>query len=298
MTLHTTPIPLTSTLSSSRGAVGDTWWGRKFLETVIRSNDYNRLNSGKSYARSGRVQWIEASPCSVEAKVAGSYIYAVRIRFTPLSDESWRKFYAAIAGEVSFVAQLMAGHVPETMERLLVRQGISIFPAVDPKSPGCNCPDRGDPCKHKAAVYFLIAENIDKDPFLIFLFLGKTREVFLSELRQARMGLAGEPGDARPVRRRSGQAGQDPAYYRMNSEVSRILTDLKQMPVVNESVLKGYLQERLGRCPSTLGETNLGTIIGELYPRAAKIAARWAEQMQGWSSDTCDTQAEKDNGSL
>jgi len=32
----------------------------------------------------------------------------------------------------------------------------------------CTCPDTANPCKHIAAVYYLLAESFDENPFLIF----------------------------------------------------------------------------------------------------------------------------------
>jgi len=274
MTLHAAPVPLTSLLSSQRGGVGETWWGRKFLEVVMKSNDYIRLNAGKSYARNGQVQWIEASPCSVEAKVSGSYVYAVRIRFTPLSDDAWKKMLSIISDEASFAARLMAGSVPEAMERRLAKQGLSLFPRVEPKSKGCNCPDKGSPCKHEAAIYFLLAENIDKDPFLLFLLHGKTKEEVLSGLREARVTQPG-PSDSKEVAILPPVPSD--SYYRMGAALPEVGTFHGQIPGDHE--MKKALYDQLGKCPVPLGDANLGAVIAELYPRAAWVATRWTKEM-------------------
>jgi len=274
MTLHAAPVPLTSLLSSQRGGVGETWWGRKFLEVVMKSNDYIRINAGKSYARNGQVQWIEASPCSVEAKVSGSYIYAVRIRFTPLSDDAWKKMLSIISDEASFAARLMAGSVPEAMERRLSKQGLSLFPRVEPKSKGCNCPDKGSPCKHEAAIYFLLAENIDKDPFLLFLLHGKTKEEVLSGLREAR---ATQPGSSDSKDTAILPPVPSDSYYRMGGSLPEVYPTPTRVPGDHE--MKKALYDQLGKCPVPLGDANLGEVIAELYPRAAWIAARWAKEM-------------------
>ncbi|WP_319538315.1 hypothetical protein [uncultured Methanospirillum sp.] len=274
MTLHAAPVPLTSLLSSQRGGVGETWWGRRFLEVVMKSNDYIRLNAGKSYARNGQVQWIEASPCSVEAKVSGSYVYAVRIRFTPLSDDAWKKMLSIISDEASFAARLMAGSVPEAMERRLAKQGLSLFPRVEPKSKGCNCPDKGSPCKHEAAIYFLLAENIDKDPFLLFLLHGKTKEEVLSGLREARVTSPGS-SDSKEVSVLPPVPSD--SYYRMGAALPEVGTIPGQIPGDHE--MKKALYDQLGKCPVPLGDANLGAVIAELYPRAAWVAARWTKEM-------------------
>lgn len=280
MPLHTAPIPLTPILSSQRGSVGDTWWGRKFLEVMLKSNDYIRLNAGKSYARNGQVQWIEASPCSVEAKVSGSYIYAVRIRFLPISDESWKKMRALISDEASFAARLMAGSVPEAMERRLAKERLSLFPKVDPKSKGCNCPDRGSPCKHEAAIYFLLAENIDKDPFLLFLLFGKTKEEVLSGLREAR---SVQPEVSEKPEVSVLNSGSSDSYYCMGASLPDICP-FSSIP--DEQSMKKALFDQLGKCPVPLGDASLGAVIAELYPRAAKVASRWALQMKSEDPDS------------
>ncbi|MDD1728830.1 MAG: hypothetical protein LUQ50_07155 [Methanospirillum sp.] len=292
MTSHTAPMPLTCILTSQRGAVGETWWGRKFLELMVHSNDYIRLNSGKSYARNGQVQWMEASPCSVEAKVSGSYIYAVRIRFTPLSEKSWNQLFEVIADEASFAARLMAGSVPEGMERRLSKKGLSLFPKVEPKSKGCNCPDRGNPCKHEAAIFFLLTENIDKDPFLLFLLLGKTREEVLAGLRNARTAdqdISVDKGNVKP------DPVQSCSYYRIAGDIHGPLANLPDIQVPDEAFLSTYLQKQLGKCPISLGDAGLGTILAELYPRAATVATRWVRQM-GTNPNDPGSGDERDHG--
>ena len=41
---------------------------------------------------------------------------------------------------------------------------------------GCSCPDWSNPCKHIAAVYYLVGEEFDHDPFLIFKLRGVERD--------------------------------------------------------------------------------------------------------------------------
>ena len=43
----------------------------------------------------------------------------------------------------------------------------------------CSCPDWSNPCKRIAAVYLLLGEECDRDPFLIFRMRGMDREDLL-----------------------------------------------------------------------------------------------------------------------
>ena len=49
----------------------------------------------------------------------------------------------------------------------------------------CSCPDWANPCKHVAAVYYLLGEEFDRDPFLIFQLRGMERGELLTALGPA-----------------------------------------------------------------------------------------------------------------
>ena len=49
-----------------------------------------------------------------------------------------------------------------------------------------DCPDSANPCKHVAAVYYLVADEVDEDPFVLFLLRGRPRDDVLTELRARR----------------------------------------------------------------------------------------------------------------
>src|SRR5262249_40368225 len=75
--------------------------------------------------------------------------------------------------------------------------GLALFPASAAElSMYCSCPDWEVPCKHIAAVFYLLAEAFDDDPFSILAWRGRTREDLLSGLHAARGGGPGDPGQA------------------------------------------------------------------------------------------------------
>jgi uncharacterized Zn finger protein len=66
----------------------------------------------------------------------------------------------------------------------------------------CSCPDWGVPCKHLAAVCYVLAEEFDRDPFGMLAWRGKGRDELLTALRRIHgaAGGASEPGGpARPA---------------------------------------------------------------------------------------------------
>ena len=52
--------------------------------------------------------------------------------------------------------------------------GVDLLPDRASCRPRCSCPDWADPCKHSAAVCYLVADALDADPFALFLLRGAT----------------------------------------------------------------------------------------------------------------------------
>jgi hypothetical protein len=76
--------------------------------------------------------------------------------------------------------------MPHEMDEVFRGAGASLFPEqYRDLETECSCPDWSNPCKHIAAVYYLLGEEFDRDPFLIFRMRGMTREEFLALLGES-----------------------------------------------------------------------------------------------------------------
>ncbi|MFB6273641.1 MAG: SWIM zinc finger family protein, partial [Salinibacter sp.] len=65
----------------------------------------------------------------------------------------------------------------------------------------CSCPDWSNPCKHIAAVYLLLAEEFDRDPFLLFRLRGMRQGALMDRIGgdvEAALGEDGLDEDASP----------------------------------------------------------------------------------------------------
>ena len=170
---------------TQRGAFASRWWAKRWIAVLESFNIGARLGRGRSYARQGQVLDIQIAPGEVKAKVQGSRAspYRVSIQLKPLSAAEWRKLTQAMAAEARFGAKLLAGEMPNDIEEVFQAEGLSLFPRAhgDLKT-GCSCPDYSNPCKHIAAVYYLLGEAFDQDPFLMFRLRGMEREALLAQL--------------------------------------------------------------------------------------------------------------------
>jgi uncharacterized Zn finger protein len=73
--------------------------------------------------------------------------------------------------------------MPREIEEAFAACELSLFPAAGRQlASACSCPDSASPCKHVAAVFYLLAEAFDEDPFLVFAWRGRTREELLRNL--------------------------------------------------------------------------------------------------------------------
>ncbi|HVU10276.1 MAG TPA: SWIM zinc finger family protein [Phototrophicaceae bacterium] len=180
---------------SQRGAFAANWWAKRWLAVLEGYGIGSRLQRGRSYARSGQVLNIDVQPGEIQARVQGSRPnpYKIEIQVKPLSDAEWEKVLDAISGQAIFAAQLLDGTMPQEIESAFDAARIPLFPR-DPNdiSSGCSCPDYANPCKHIAAVYYLLGEQFDFDPFLMFALRGRTREQIIEALRQRRAAAAGK----------------------------------------------------------------------------------------------------------
>ncbi len=169
---------------------GERWWAKRWT-AVLESFDIGaRLGRGRSYARKGQVCSIEIDAGTVTAEVQGSRAtpYVVTIQLRVLSENDWDRVITELGARAVFLARLLAGEMPEQIEEATEAAGVNIFPArsSDLKT-DCSCPDWSNPCKHIAAVYYLLGEEFDRDPFLVFALRGMPREQLLERLR----GLSG-----------------------------------------------------------------------------------------------------------
>src|SRR5258708_16891111 len=171
------------------GQIGETWWPKRWIAVLECFNMGTRLSRGRAYARQGQVISIDVEPGMVQAKVQGSQPkpYKVEIRFKTLSDQDWENVTEAMASQAIFAAKLLAGEMPKNIEEAFGAVKLSLFPiALKELETSCSCPDWANPCKHIAAVYYLLAERFDEDPFLIFKLRGRTKEQIIEVLRGKR----------------------------------------------------------------------------------------------------------------
>jgi uncharacterized Zn finger protein len=273
----TRPLPVERGIAarSRRGAIGESWWSQRFIALLESFGVGSRLTRGRNYARSGQVAELEVEPGIVLAEVQGSRHtpYRVRIRAKVLSEHQWRRAEKAMAAQALPLAKLLAGEMPHEIEDLLAACGLTLFPSAYREfKASCTCPDAANPCKHIAAVYYILAERFDEDPFLIFAWRGRTREELLERLRARRGGTTRER--AAQTSPRDDDAPPLSELVDVFWSAGPELAELRVSPLAG--VAPDALLRRLGPAPAASAGRNVADLLAPAYARLAAAAERRA----------------------
>jgi hypothetical protein len=181
------PLPVQGGVATSRqrGPMATTWWSRRFVEVLESYGLGARMQRGRRYARTGQVIDMEVSPGVIAAQVQGSRPkpYLVTVSLTIPGEGQWSSVLTAMRAKVGFVARLLDGEVPADLEEVFADAGVALFPSSWAEFRAkCTCPDWENPCKHIAAVLYVLADRLDRDPWLVLLIRGGDREVLLESL--------------------------------------------------------------------------------------------------------------------
>jgi uncharacterized Zn finger protein len=178
-----------------------TWWGQRFIAALEKLMDSGRLSRGRSYARNGKVLNFEIKDGLITAKVRGSVnpyfgvykepLYTTTIEFKSISTANWSAAIAYVASKASLISRLMLNEIPDNIDDAFAKLDLHLLPyRKDDFKTKCSCPDWSNPCKHIAGVYYLLAAQLDQDPFLLFELRGLSRESLQKELAKSPLGQA------------------------------------------------------------------------------------------------------------
>ena len=215
------PLPADGIKARTRAgqAFGQTWWGGKWIAALERLVNPGRLQRGRSYARKGQVLNIDFAGNRVESMVQGSRKdpYKVTIEIRLIENKDWQSVVNVMSSQAMFAAKLLAGEMPQDIEEAFNSARVALFPArtADLRTE-CSCPDYANPCKHISAVYYLLGEQFDADPFLLFQLRGRSKDQIIAELRERRRSTS--PAAEAPVDRAAEGVGLDAAESRVHEE--------------------------------------------------------------------------------
>lgn len=174
--------------------VGKNWWTKRWMSVLENNYMGAELPRGRAYAQAGQVLNIDITHGEVAASVQGpaKKPNKVSIKFKAAPKRTWTKLFDDISNKAIFAAKLLTGDMPESIEEVFDDHGLSLFPknisditthctgqAV--KNSGCITNTDG-PCRCIIAVYYLLAEEFDRDPFLFMKLRGLNRNDLITAI--------------------------------------------------------------------------------------------------------------------
>jgi uncharacterized Zn finger protein len=252
------------------------------------------MHRGKKYAQDGVVSHFSVSPGTIKARVHGKKTYEVTLALPALTSSQWERALERISLESRFLASLLAGEMPKGLDELFREAGASLYPRVPMELQShCTCPDWANPCKHVAAVCYVMAEVLDRDPWILFDLRGKTQGDIMAALQAAAAPPHLEPGLKKRGRPKKMASVQDivtpkkgaPAPWQQTSgeEYDSLLGPLPSVAIPRSISPDPSVFVQLGPIPHAKIEASL--CLAALMHRTAQVVQKQIEDGIGAIED-------------
>jgi uncharacterized Zn finger protein len=164
--------------------VGKNWWTKRWMAVLENHYMGAELPRGRAYAQAGQVLALKIENGTVSATVQGAREkpHKVEIKFKPAPKKNWDKLTGILSGQAIFAAKLLSGQMPESIEEVFEEQGVALFPKeIEDLETSCSC-TVGGLCRHIISVYYILAEEFDRDPFLFMRLRGLERNKLICDI--------------------------------------------------------------------------------------------------------------------
>jgi uncharacterized Zn finger protein len=162
--------------------IARTFWGEAWCDGLEYHSDFaNRLPRGRTYVRNGSVIDLDITRGHIDALVAGSEMYKVRIEISRLKPAHWNQLKEECSQSIDSLLDLLAGKFSDGVMQRLTDPQRGLFPLPKEIKMSCSCPDWAVLCKHLAAVLYAVGARLDKEPQLLFLLRGVDHAELVSQ---------------------------------------------------------------------------------------------------------------------
>jgi len=175
------------------------WAATAWVEGVSRTAAPDELAQGVEYARGAQTRTLTIEQGRVVGEVQGRQYrpHRASLDFTTFNEKQWHEVESAMTDQAVFAAKLLAHEVPENIQSVFEPHALRLYPDFKPGTgtpdlrPSCTCGHPTPWCKHVVCTALLLAERMDKNPFLIFTLRGLPGEELLERLRSRRAAAQG-----------------------------------------------------------------------------------------------------------
>lgn len=284
---HALRVPITVAggirSQAGRGNRARHWWGQRWIALIEQNMSGPRLGRGRSYAASGQVAELRLGAGVVSATVQGAnpQPYRIEIRLQTLAEDGRNRILAVLHQQPMLAARLLVRELPPELEQIFRAEGCPLFPErAEDLEMHCSCPDWTSLCKHAAAVSFLLAEAVDRDPLLLLALRGIGRDELLGRQTADKKTVAkNHAAGAHPA-----ELASDPAVF-WGGAARHAKTAKSNEPDFGPApacAAAAPLVRRLGPLPFWRGEERFLEVMHSVYTRA--VPRGWAV----WDAEPLD----------
>jgi len=177
------------TVKSKRGDIGSSWWSKQIQEGFLSRSYDGYTSRGKNYARKGQVISIKIEEGGILAFVQGSdrtpYKIVVSFDYAGKNSGHGKALVGYLNENYTQFLRMLSGELTEEFSRSIKKNtGFTLVPdGRFTLTPWCSCPDSSKFCKHALAALFILSEQLDEDPMLLFTLAGMDKERVVGEVR-------------------------------------------------------------------------------------------------------------------
>jgi uncharacterized Zn finger protein len=271
------PLPVRGGIrvQSSRNGFARHWWSRHWLLLLEKHQVGARLGRGRSYAYGGQVTTLELEAGRILGRVQGAdaAAYTCEISCATLTQAQRELVIRELHQRPLLLAELLVHELPQTVAALFAGAGLPLLPEQHSDlTTRCSCPDRVNPCKHLAAIFFLLIEAFDQDPLLLLALRGLTREALTDATGTTDEVPAATPNEP-PASTASDMVVSHERFWGVNQEEP---PDFGPAPTGNTAA---PLVRRLGPIPLWRGEERFMDVMTQAGSRAVTLG--W----QAWAGE-------------
>ena len=260
-----------------------TWWGAQWLNALHAVDWNNRLPRGRRYANNGSVRSLQIDGREITARVTGSRPtpYKVSLVIPALPTTATDQLLDRFASDPSLVARLLNRELDPAILDHADALGLAIFPRTwQDLRMACSCPDGATPCKHIAAVIYLISREIDADPFQVFALRGID---LLAAMR--RRGVAIGDGTRGKL---ASLASILPTGGDVDTETANGPETLAECGRINYTALPQLLESLVGTLPADAGFSSATTLRKVWQTQLKRARRRAAATLEALGSDASE----------
>jgi uncharacterized Zn finger protein len=159
-------------VSTERDRIGQGPWARLFATAAVADESSSRAERGRSLARGGGVHTVEVVEGTLRARVEDdSGEHHVEISADPVPPRIWAAASRSARGNAQLEAAVAGRGQSVQLEHVLaVDWEQPLVPAVQALRRSCSCGRPG--CEHVAALAYVLADRIDREPGLLLRWRG------------------------------------------------------------------------------------------------------------------------------